>query len=164
MNETCLGCGGVYPALNGPIHKYMISSAGCWAHYVKLLAYEYANPNVFARSHRLTVDAYALQHPGRADDRRAFKSVRLHYLSLHLIFAYGYSHKQATHNLHALASLEFTPLPQLDLSFNMTAKDINISFQDPEAYHNQILEWAKSAYGAWAALMPYADDLIAARL
>jgi len=46
MNEKCLGCGGVYVALNGPIHKYMISSAECWAHYGELLAYEYTNPDV----------------------------------------------------------------------------------------------------------------------
>lgn len=162
MHETCLGCGGVYPALNGPIHKYMISSAGCWAHYGELLAYEYANQDVFARSHRLTVDAYALQHPGRADDRRAFQSVQLHYISLHLIFAHGYSHKEATHSLQALSALEFTPFPQFDLSFNITAKDI--SLQTPEGYHKQITQWAQSAYYAWAALKPLAENILAARL
>jgi len=90
--------------------------------------------------------------------------VRLHYLSLHLIFTHGYSHKQATHSLQTLAALEFTPLPPLDLRFNITAQDINISPQDPEIYHNQILQWAHSAYDAWAELMPYADNTIAARL
>ena len=84
--ERCFGCGGLFPAADGPTHAYMLSSAGCWAAYGKVLVREYADPLLFAASHRLTVDAYAVQHPGNADDRRAVQSVWLHFAALDAIF------------------------------------------------------------------------------
>jgi len=48
---------------DGPAHAYMLSSPGCWAAYGELLAREYSD-SAYRRLHRLSVDAYALQHPG----------------------------------------------------------------------------------------------------
>jgi len=62
----------------------MLSTAGCWSCYGDLLAREYENPVLFGAVHRLTVDSYALQHPGDTNDRRAIQSVWVHYAALQL--------------------------------------------------------------------------------
>jgi len=40
----CPGCGGTFPLLGGPVHRYMESSPGCWAAYGVVLAREYSDP------------------------------------------------------------------------------------------------------------------------
>ena len=62
-DEICSGCGIALPAVTGPVHRYMVSSPACWAAYGAVLAREYGNPK-YARLRRLTVDTYAVQHPG----------------------------------------------------------------------------------------------------
>jgi hypothetical protein len=49
-----------------------------------VLAREFADPALFAAIHQLTVDAYAVQHPGRPE-RRAIQSVALHLSTLCLM-------------------------------------------------------------------------------
>ena len=82
MEQPCFSCGGCFERHEGPTHKYMLSSPGCWKAYGELLAREYGNPLLFGAVHRLTVDAYALQHPGNPSDRRATQSVWIHYVAL----------------------------------------------------------------------------------
>ncbi len=61
--EPCFSCGALVPATDGTTHDHMLSSPGCWAIYGEVLAREYERPAYMA-DHRLTVDAYAVQHPG----------------------------------------------------------------------------------------------------
>ena len=87
MSERCFACGGVFaPAPDGAVHDYMLSTPGCWAAFGEVLNREYCDPALFALSHRLSVDAFAIQHPGRIDDRRAVQSLWLHATSLWLVF------------------------------------------------------------------------------
>ena len=76
--DRCCGCGGRFtdPA-DEDSHPYMLSSAGCWSACNGLLAREYQDVALFARCHRLTVDAYAVQHPG-LDGPQARNSVGIH--------------------------------------------------------------------------------------
>lgn len=79
--ERCPGCGvelGDDPG--GARHAYLTSSSGCWEAFGKLLAREFGEPGYF-REHRLTVDAYAAQHPGD-DDPRQTQSVAIHLIGL----------------------------------------------------------------------------------
>ena len=78
--RKCFSCGGKFPDIDGPVHRYMDSSAGCWAVYGEVLAREYSDPSFF-EVHRLTVDAYAVQHPG-AKDRQSIQSVGVHLIRL----------------------------------------------------------------------------------
>lgn len=80
--ERCPGCGGLFTPVNGPTHRYMISSPGCWERYGELLAREYSDPALMV-THRLSVDTYAVQHPGDLS-RRAIQSVGLHLARLML--------------------------------------------------------------------------------
>jgi hypothetical protein len=79
----CLQCGAQVPAGDGPVHPYFGAAPGCWALYGAVLAREYEDLR-FARWHQLTVDAYAAQHPGSPDDRRAVQSVAVHLVGLHV--------------------------------------------------------------------------------
>lgn len=84
---ACPGCGALLPAEAGPTHAYMRSSPACWARFGEILAREFSDPAYFAL-HQLTVDAYAVQHPGGAD-RRAIQSVGLHLMTLCMVLEEG---------------------------------------------------------------------------
>ena len=84
----CDGCGLTLPRIEGPTHAYMLSSPACWKIYGEILAREYSNGDYW-QVHRLTVDTYALQHPGKQDSR-AIQSVNVHLASLYLIFKKKY--------------------------------------------------------------------------
>jgi uncharacterized protein DUF5946 len=60
--SRCVGCDGMFPTIDGPAHRYMKSSAGCWEVYGEVLSREYSDPAFWA-VHRLTADTYAVQHP-----------------------------------------------------------------------------------------------------
>ena len=61
--EPCPGCGALAPRSDGPAHRYLGASPGCWAIFGEVLAREYSDQRYWP-VHHLTVDAYAIQHPG----------------------------------------------------------------------------------------------------
>jgi hypothetical protein len=73
-------CKGIFPEEQGPTHEYMESTPGCWAAFGRVLAREYEDQRYFA-IHRLTVDAYAVQHPG-IPSRQSIQSVGVHLVRL----------------------------------------------------------------------------------
>lgn len=158
MHEICLGCGSDLSQVDGPVHPYMLSSAGCWQHYGEILAREYQNPKLFNAAHRLTVDAFALQHPGNANDIRANQSVRIHYISLFLIFEHGWTHLEATAALKKLVKRAFDPLPNPPRAFAITVADV---WQAGESDHVEIVtKWAKCAFESWSPLNEFAMKTI----
>jgi hypothetical protein len=88
VKPTCPGCGlALPPQPEAPKHPYIGASAECWALYGELLAREFQHPAYF-RVHQLTVDTYAVQHPG-SPERRSIQSVGLHLMTLCLIVEDG---------------------------------------------------------------------------
>jgi len=88
MIEKCSSCGAETPLSNTDVtHAYLDASPGCWARYGEVLAREYSDPKYFS-VHALTVDAYALQHPGQASPKTTNS------LNLHLASLYAYYRKQ----------------------------------------------------------------------
>ena len=98
----CVGCGALFPESDGPVHRYMDSSPGCWAAYGEVLAREYGDPE-YGRVHRLTVDAYAAQHPGRAS-AQAVRSVAFHLVRLCLVLERGFDMRRAADAMKAVAA------------------------------------------------------------
>lgn len=149
MIETCRACGGVFaPMPGGPTHAYMASSPGCWATYAAVLAREYSDPPLFARCHRLTVDAYALQHPGNPGERRARQSFWIHGASLWMVLRLGRSHTEATAVLKVLAKGDF-PVPPLVTSFAVTCADVAAG---SVAEHEELVKlWAETALASCQA-------------
>ena len=78
--RVCPGCGGVFSPDDGPTHRYMQSSPGCWRVFGELVAADYSAAERMSL-HQVVVDAYAAQHPGEGD-RRQVQSVGLHLMTL----------------------------------------------------------------------------------
>jgi hypothetical protein len=103
--EPCPGCGALFPHYDGPTHRYIGASAGCWALFswsgvsggtdVTGLLAQSRIPSDFApipgRAAALPLDslwgdAYGVQHHG-GDSPQAIQSVALHLLNLHGIIS-----------------------------------------------------------------------------
>ena len=145
-----MGCGGLFPATDGPTHAYMLSSAGCWAAYGEVLAREYADQALFAATHRLTVDAYAVQHPGDPGDRRAVQSVWLHFAALDAIFTQGATHDAARKVLQDLAGRTFPQLPVMP-AMPLTVADVVGT--DTASHIASVERWARAAHAAWKPIL-----------
>lgn len=156
MTEACPACGGIFaPVAGGVTHAYMASSPGCWATYGTILAREYSDPALFARCHRLTVDAYAVQHPGDPGERRARQSFWIHGASLWMVLRLGRPHAEATAALKALANGDF-PEPPVPSAFAVTCADVAAG---SVAEHEMLVKsWAEAALAG----CPAAHDAFAA--
>lgn len=149
MNQSrCSGCGVLLPDVDGPTHRYMESSPACWAMYGEVLSLEYSSP-AHMSAHRLTVDAYAAQHPGRPC-AQSIQSVAIHLVSLHLVLELGRTHAQATAALGTLAeSGGFVWLaPPAELGAITVADVAGAATVDEHA--RRVRDWARSVWGAWS--------------
>ena len=146
----CFSCGGVFPDIEGPVHRYMSSSPGCWKVYGDILAREYSNPGYF-EVHRLTVDAYAAQHPG-ATDRQSIHSVGVHLIRLCLFLEHDLTAEnandamlKAAKNKHVFTFLQ-PPLNQGEI----TAADL-ANINSEKEHKTMVREWAECVWGAWSS-------------
>lgn len=145
----CLGCGGMFPDVDGPVHRYMASSPGCWAAYGEVLAREYSDPRLL-EVHRLSVDAYAVQHPGSPSDQ-SIRSVGVHLVRLCLFLEHGLSPEDANRAMleagrrkHEFVWLE----PPASLGKTTVADVVATS---PVGRHRSVVqEWARDAWAAWS--------------
>lgn len=145
----CCGCGGDFPDILGPTHAYMLSSAGCWEAYGRVLGREYGNPP-YARLHRLTVDAYAVQHPG-VDGPQARNSVGIHLSRLYLMLGLGWSLIRANDAmLIIMAKKGHYPwlTPPVDRG-SLTVRDV-VAASSASEHVDAVEQWAKSVWRAWA--------------
>lgn len=158
----CIGCGGWFPDVAGPTHRYMTSSSGCWAAYGEVLAREYSDP-VYMDMHRLTVDAYAAQHPGQPSPQ-SIKSVGVHLIRLCLLLEGGLAMAQANDAMLAINRTKhqftwLTPPPTLGA---MTVADVRDAAAVDE-HKERVGLWAADVWAAWSphhatirAWVPYA--------
>ena len=146
---ACIGCGAAFPRLDGPTHRYMESSPGCWAAFGEVLALEYREP-AYAGTHRLSVDAYAVQHPGRPS-RQSIQSVALHLIGLCLVLERGLDLAESTDALQAAArsKSQFVWLPPPALRGETTVADV-LAAANAREHVERVRAWAASAWIAWA--------------
>ena len=145
----CIGCGGLVPRMEGPTHRYLESSPGCWHVYGEVLSREYTDP-AFAALHRLTVDSYAVQHPGRPSPQ-SIQSVCVHLMSLCLVLERGVDVGYATRAMQAAVREKnrfvwLTPPPSLGA---VTVVDVAAA-STPAQHNPKVRIWAESAWSAWA--------------
>jgi Family of unknown function (DUF5946) len=150
MNDKCFACGGSFVSVEGPTHEYMLSSPGCWNAYGGVLAREYESPMLFGAVHRLTVDAYALQHPGDASDRRARQSVWVHYAALYLSLRNNEDHSRIPSVMQKLVAGTFPALPSVPAQFDVTLE--YVLAQGETNHVSAVKAWADCAFKAWAEL------------
>jgi hypothetical protein len=105
MLSPCPGCGALFPLYDGPTHRYIGASAGCWALFNRTVTTggpdttglvalsRIPEKPVRVPAHRtappldaLFGDAYGVQHHGE-DSPQAIQSVAVHLLNLHGIIS-----------------------------------------------------------------------------
>ena len=144
----CFSCGAAVPDMDGPVHRYMASSPGCWALFGEVLAREYSD-YAYARTHRRTVDAYAVQHPGQPSPQTT-RSVAIHLVRLYLVLERGLPADLATRTMQKLAGHKsgYFWLEPPDHVGPVTVADIWAA-PDADAHATLVQEWAASAWAVW---------------
>ena len=147
--KVCPSCGGHFAEAGGETHPYMLSSAGCWAQFGQVLAREYSEPQLRA-THRLSVDAYAVQHPG-STERRAIQSVGLHLARLKIQLDRSLPPRETNDVMLGLSKFK-NSLPYLKppTSFGITVADIPLD-TSLESHSAAVREWASDAWSTWKA-------------
>jgi hypothetical protein len=146
--SRCPGCGLVLPERAGPAHAYIGASPECWALYGELLAREYSDRD-YARVHQLTVDTYAVQHPG-VPERRAIQSVGLHLVTLCLVLEDGADPREGP-NVHARLARRapFDWLEPPSPNGRITVADV-LEASTPSEHEQLVEAWARDVWAAWA--------------
>jgi hypothetical protein len=147
--ETCPGCGLILPVGQGSPHPYFGASASCYQVFLEVLAREYSDPAYMA-IHRLTVDTYAAQHPGRPEPR-SIQSVNVHLVGLCLVLE---RHLQPAFVRSVIGSLTkrkgtlhwLVPPARLGQVTVMDVLDVN----SPADHACAVTEWALAVWRAWA--------------
>lgn len=151
--HPCIGCGALLPHLDGPVHDYMESSPACWDSYGRVLALEYSTPGLYS-VHRLTVDSYAVQHPGGAS-RQAIQSVGLHLVRLCLFLERELTAEEANDAMLAAGKTKgnMIHLSRPESLGEVTVVDV-LTAKDHLAHKDAVRKWARSAWQAWSEHHP----------
>lgn len=146
----CSGCGALVADVDGPMHKYIGASPGCWAIFGEVLAKEYTDFARYAPIHRLTVDVYAAQHPG-APSRQSIQSVAVHLVGLCVVLERGLDFAQATDAIRQTLKrrAEFVWLDPPAPSDWLTILDV-AGAQDLAGHESVVRRWAESVWEAWS--------------
>lgn len=137
----------------------MLSSPACWAAFGEVLAREYSNPDLMD-IHRLTVDTWAVQHPGDGS-RRAIQSVGMHLCRIRLQLEQGYRGLQANDAMQRLGLFK-AELPELPprARYQMTVADMRDAVE-PDEHKAQVLRWARATWDDWADQHGFVDAYLA---
>ena len=153
--SPCPGCGLELPECDGPTHPYIGASPACWALYGELLAREYGELR-YPPSHRMTVDVYAVQHPG-LPERRSIQSVAVHLIALCLVMERGV----ATVKVRELMGRVLQTEPALEWleppspNGSVTVRDV-LASRDLAEHAANVERWARDVWDAWA---PHHDQV-----
>lgn len=145
----CGGCGALVRAIPGNPHTYIGAVAGCWEVYEQVLAKEFGDFNYPQPTHRLTVDTYAVQHPGEPG-RQAIQSVNVHLVSLHLILERGLDGPAATRIMQAVIKTAdcFIWLVPPEPNGSITVVDV-VRAHGLEEHVALVERWATDVWAAW---------------
>lgn len=141
---------------------YYNTSPECWAVYTEVLAAEFGNAPLFAQVHQLTVDTYAVQHPG---GDHPDKSIFVHLAGLHLVLDRGYAPMRVPPLLQELVRTvpewpHFETPPDLG---PLTVLDVALA-GSPEAHVQVVREWAGTLREAWKPCQATVARLVTAHL
>jgi uncharacterized protein DUF5946 len=143
-----MGCGVVLSEYDGPTHPDIGASAACWALYGELLTHEYAEMG-YPECHRLTVDAYAVQHPGKRGPE-TIKSLGTHLSGLYLVLERDLDGPAATALKNRVAANDpgFVWLNPPGANGALNVQDV-LSLREEMRHCEAIERWARSVWGSW---------------
>ena len=144
----CVGCDALVADTEGPVHRYLEASPGCWAAYGEVLAREYSDLAYF-RTHRLTVDAYSAQHPG-GHSPQALRSVCVHLVSLCLVLEHRVEPQAATGQMQRFAKFDgFRRLVPPVSRGRLHVTDV-LRAKSAVEHRAVVADWAVSVWTSWA--------------
>ncbi|HEX6889901.1 MAG TPA: DUF5946 family protein [Chryseolinea sp.] len=145
----CFGCGALVDNIPGTPHKYIGATQGCWNLFGQILVKEFGEYSYPQLTNRLTVDTYAIQHPGQPG-RQANQSVNVHLISLYLIFIRGLSADVATKKMEELISKikKFDWLEPPVPNGYKTILDV-LAAHNQEEHEKKVREWAEDVWNCW---------------
>jgi hypothetical protein len=153
----CVGCGGMVPDIDGPVHAYMRCSPGCWQWYGEVTALTSYRPGASAEARSCLADCFAVQHPGGAEtDRRQRGSVAVHLTALCLARDFGLaprvmSRLRQTMSARVLPRLNLETWPYLpppESKGEVTVADAR-SAAESEVFDEMAARWMTEAWRAW---------------
>lgn len=158
---SCIGCGANVSETADPYTWYHnAASPGCWAVYMDLMAKEfgeYAYPEI----HRLTVDSYAVQHPGDPTPQ-TIQSVNVHLAGLYLYLEKGVENRFISKVMSRMVDRfkgEFSWLEPPSNRGDVTVLDV-VAVQNFQEHEEVVLKWVRSAWGAWREFHPVAKNWV----
>ena len=143
----CPECGAV---VNG-------GRAGCQRLFDEVIAREFGDFR-YAREHRLTVDAYSLQHPD--EYMRSAKSYAAHLTGAYVAIEYGAAaetNRAIQRWLSASKALQRPHQPDPGQRGTLTILHVHMA-TDPDDHVRRVREWAESAWAAWGAFRSIAKQ------
>jgi hypothetical protein len=160
---NCVGCGGLVPDEDGPVHRYMTAAPACWRLYGELGARGLPRT---ARS-ALIVDAYAVTHPG-VRGPQSTPSVWIHLVTLCATLEQRWPVEEAI-RIRRVAADAFDAWPWLDRPTTMgeiTVADVDRAVRSADPAAAALVEaWVRAAWDAWSghhgAVRSRLDDLTA---
>ena len=134
---------------NPRLHRRISGVLGCG----EILAREYGEfhyPDV----HRLTVDAYAAQHPG-TPSRRSIQSVAVHLIGLYLSLEVGYDAAATTRAMGPLVKQPggYSWLDPPARMGSVTVLDV-VRARDLAEHEGLVRQWAQAVWYAWTVHHP----------
>jgi Family of unknown function (DUF5946) len=155
--EPCPGCGALFHAIDGPTHRYVGASAGCWEVFGRVQASHYEGLGS-SLTHRLTVDTYMVQHPGTPSPQ-SIQSVAVHLITLYFLLEQGLDPRKAADVTRVAADHPPTGgYVWLDPPFplgSLTILEVEAAKDEPE-HDERIMQWARSVWEAWS---PYHETV-----
>ena len=131
---------------------------GCLKLFEEVIAREFSDYR-YGRTHRLTVDAYSLQHPDRY--MRSGKS-----FAAHLTGMCAALEREDTQALNRAVQKWLSTNPQIEKPSHLPGRRgaLNITYfhgaPDADAHVKRVGEWSRDVWGAWAEHHALAESLI----
>lgn len=143
------------PSIDGPVHRYMESSPGCWAIYGEVLAREYSDPSLMG-VHRQTVDAYAAQHAGQPSPQ-SIRSIGIHLVRICLMVEQGFDDDAAARAMPVISDSreKFHWLVPPAKMGAITVVDV-WKAENAQDHVEAARKWARSVWQAWT---PHHDQV-----
>ena len=132
--------------------------AGCLRIFEEIIARDFSDYR-YGRTHRLTVDAYALQHPDRY--MRSVKS-----FAAHLTGMCAALESEDASAVNRLVQKWLSTNPQIEKPAHLPQRrgDLNITYihsaPDADEHVKRVSEWARDVWGAWAEHHALAGRLV----
>ena len=145
---ACYGCGTLVLDVDGPTHRYIGASAGCWALYGEVLARGAGDPR-FGDPGMLISNSYAVQHPG-SPGPQAIQSVAVHLIGLYAILGLGYHGRRMVDVLRRAAdgSHHFRWLEPPTTHYPVTIRSVYAAVE-PDAHHAAAHAMAETTWATW---------------